>query len=108
MAVDITDRLRAVEQMNLAIEKAEASDKLKTTFLNNISHEVRTPLNGILGFAEIMSQSDLSESDRNESLIMLEESSDRLLNTITSYMDISLLTSGNLSLNKKDFSRERY
>jgi PAS domain S-box-containing protein len=103
MAIDITERLKAVEQMKLAKEKAEASDKLKTTFLNNISHEVRTPMNGILGFAEIMSQSDLSEEEKKDSISMLHESSDRLLNTITNYMDISLITSGNMSVNKKDF-----
>ena len=68
MTIDITERLKAAEQMKLAKEKAEASDKLKTTFLNNISHEVRTPLNGILGFAEIMSQSDLSEEEKKDSI----------------------------------------
>jgi hypothetical protein len=99
---DITDRKNATEKLKLAKEKAEASDKLKTTFLNNISHEVRTPLNGILGFAEIMSQPDLSEDDKKESLSMLFESSDRLLNTITNYMDISLITSGTMSIYKKD------
>jgi PAS domain S-box-containing protein len=100
---DITERVRASEQMKLAKEKAEASDKLKTSFLNNISHEVRTPLNGILGFAEIMAQPDLPEKDKNECITMLFDSSDRLLNTITNYMDISLLTSGNLTVYKKDF-----
>jgi PAS domain S-box-containing protein len=101
---DITDRKNVTEALKLAKEKAETSDRLKTEFLNNISHEVRTPLNGILGFAEIMSQSDLTEEDRRESLIMLHESSDRLLNTITNYMDISLIASGSLSVNKKDFA----
>ena len=100
---DITDRKNVSDALKLAKEKAEASDKLKTTFLNNISHEVRTPLNGILGFAEIMSQTDLPEEDKQLSLSMLFESSDRLLNTITNYMDISLITSGNMSINKKDF-----
>lgn len=100
---DITDRKNASEALKLAKEKAEASDKLKTTFLNNISHEVRTPMNGILGFAEIMSQPDLSEEEKKDSISMLHESSDRLLNTITNYMDISLITSGNMSVNKKDF-----
>ena len=104
---DITDRRNAIEALKLAKDKAEASDKLKTSFLNNISHEVRTPLNGILGFAEIMSQPYLSENDRKESLAMLFESSDRLLNTITNYMDISLITSGAISLYKKDFSPDQ-
>jgi PAS domain S-box-containing protein len=101
---DITDRKNVSEALRLAKEKAEASDKLKTTFLNNISHEVRTPLNGILGFAEIISKISLSEDEKRESLAMLYESSDRLLNTITSYMDISLLTSGNFTVHKKDFN----
>lgn len=100
---DITERVKAAEQMSLAREKAEASDRIKTTFLNNISHEVRTPLNGILGFAEIMNQTGLSDEERKESMLMLYQSSDRLLNTITSYMDISLLTSGAMSVNKNDF-----
>ena len=108
MVNDITEQVRAEEKLKLAKEKAEASDKLKTTFLNNISHEVRTPLNGILGFAEIMSQADLSEEDKKASLSMLFESSDRLLNTITNYMDISLITSGTMSLYKKDFIQNRF
>jgi hypothetical protein len=101
---DITDRKNASDALKLAKEKAETSDRLKTEFLNNISHEVRTPLNGILGFAEIISLHDLSESEKKDSLAMLFESSNRLLNTITNYMDISLISSGSLSVNKKDFS----
>jgi PAS domain S-box-containing protein len=104
MATDITERVRAAEQMKLAREKAEASDNLKTIFLNNISHEVRTPLNGILGFSEIISQPDLTDDEKKDSLRMLQESSDRLLNTINNYMDISLITSGNISVNFCDFS----
>jgi hypothetical protein len=100
---DITDRKNATEALKLAKEKAEASDWLKTEFLNNISHEVRTPLNGILGFAEIAFQQELSEEEKNSSHAMLQESSDRLLNTITNYMDISLITSGNMSVHNKDF-----
>jgi PAS domain S-box-containing protein len=101
---DITDRKNASDALRFAKEKAEASNKLKTDFLNNISHEVRTPLNGILGFAEIISLEGLSEEEKKDSMAMLFESSNRLLNTITNYMDISLITSGNLSVNKKDFS----
>jgi signal transduction histidine kinase/CheY-like chemotaxis protein len=104
---DITERKLAEKTLKFAKEKAEAGDKLKTTFLNNISHEVRTPLNGILGFAEIMSQTDLSEEEKQVSLSMLFESSDRLLDTITNYMDISLITSGSMAVNRKDFVPEK-
>ena len=101
---DITDRKNVTEALKLSKEKAEASDRLKTEFLNNISHEVRTPLNGILGFAEIISMPDLSEEEKKDSIAMLFESSNRLLNTITNYMDISLIASGSLTVNKKDCS----
>ncbi len=104
MATDITERVKAAEQMKFAKEKAEASDNLKTTFLNNISHEVRTPLNGIMGFVDIISQPDLTDRDKKESFMMLVESSNRLLDTITNYMDISLLTSGSMSVVIKDFN----
>ena len=99
---DITDRNNVTEALKLAKEKAEASDRLKTEFLNNISHEVRTPLNGILGFAEIISMPDLSEEEKKDSVAMLFESSNRLLNTITNYMDISLIASDSLTVTKKD------
>jgi PAS domain S-box-containing protein len=105
--LDITESKQAEIELRRAKEKVESSDKLKTTFLNNISHEVRTPLNGILGFAEIISQIDLSEEDKKLSLSMLFESSDRLLNTITNYMDISLITSGNMTENRKEFVPEQ-
>jgi PAS domain S-box-containing protein len=103
MAKDITETEEAAKQMELARKQAEAGDRLKTTFLNNISHEVRTPLNGIIGFAEIMSDPDLTDEVKKESLSMLYESSNRLIETITNYMDISLLTSNSLIINYKEF-----
>lgn len=98
-----TDRRNVSNALKIAKEKAEMSDRLKTDFLNNISHEVRTPLNGILGFAEIMSANNLSDEEKKESVSMLLESSNRLLNTINNYMDISLVSSGNLTISRKLF-----
>ncbi len=93
-------------EYNLIIEKerAEAADRLKTAFLNNISHEVRTPINGILGFGNMLMQPGISEEEKNEYFDILQISSNRLIDTITSFMDISLLTSGNMSVAKKKFS----
>ena len=90
-----------LNELIAARNKAEESDRLKSAFLNNISHEVRTPLNGILGFGQIMAQTGLSQTEKNEYLGILRKSVDRLMNTITSYVDISMIVSGSLSVNKK-------
>jgi PAS domain S-box-containing protein len=103
---DITERLKVEKEIKVARDKAEASDRIKTSFLNNISHEVRTPLNGILGFAEFISQDNLTYSEKKEALSMVYESSNRLMETITNYMDRSLLVSGEMTVNKTDFSPE--
>jgi PAS domain S-box-containing protein len=80
-------------------EKAEASDKLKTAFLNNISHEVRTPLNGIIGFSQLLNDIDASVEDKNDYVDALNMSVDRLTDTFNDIMDVSLLMSGNMPLN---------
>lgn len=101
---DITDQKRVEQELISAKERAEASDKLKTAFINNISHEVRTPLNGILGFTELLSQEGITPEEREQFRSLLKISSTRLLNTITNYMDISLLVSGNIVLRPRKFS----
>jgi PAS domain S-box-containing protein len=93
---DITERKKLNLELMEAKVRAEASDRLKTAFMNNISHEVRTPLNGILGFATLILRPDISTEDKSEYLEILHESSERLLNTITNYMDISLIVSGSI------------
>jgi CheY-like chemotaxis protein len=87
-----------------AKEKAEASDRLKSSFINNISHEIRTPLNGILGFGQILSEEDLEESEKEIYLQMLNSSSSRLIDTVTNFLDIAMLTSGNQKVYKKEFN----
>lgn len=101
---DITEQKCVEQELISAKEKAEASDKLKTAFINNISHEVRTPLNGILGFTELLSQEGITPEEREQFRSLLKISSTRLLNTITNYMDISLLVSGNIVLRPRSFS----
>ncbi len=101
MAYNVTDRQKAKRELEKAIAMAEASDKLKTAFLNNISHEVRTPLNGILGAVNILNEPDISREDLAEMLEIINESTERLIRTITDYMDISLINSDNLECRMK-------
>lgn len=79
-----------------AMQLAKASDQIKTDFLNNISHEVRTPLNGILGASTLLTDDDIPKETKIEMLGILNDSTRRLLRTITQYMDISLLSSDNM------------
>lgn len=100
-------RERTLELEKIAIDllaaknKAEASDRLKTSFLQTISHEIRTPMNGILGFASLLTAPDLSEDDKLEYVGLMGSSADRLINTITDYVNISLINSNNLEVNKQ-------
>jgi len=105
---DITERKQAREELLKAKEKAEAGDKLKSAFLQNISHELRTPLNGIIGFSDMITQMDNSEADRIEFSKMIKKSSTRLVNTITSYMDISMIVSGMTEISKSPFSLREF
>ncbi|MFZ4462968.1 MAG: PAS domain S-box protein [Bacteroidales bacterium] len=93
---NITEKLNAERALMKAKNLAEASDQLKTSFLNNISHEVRTPLNGIMGGVSLIADPDLTEDDRKDIYDIINQSTDRLIQTITDFMDISLLTSGNM------------
>jgi len=86
-----------------AKNQAQESDKLKTAFMNNISHEIRTPLNGILGFAQLISDPDTSNEKREKYFEVMNKSGFRLISTITNIMDISLIVSGGMEVNKKTF-----
>ena len=105
---NITERKLAREELMKAKEKAEANDKLKSAFIQNISHELRTPLNGILGFSEMITQMDNSEEDRIEFGKMIKKSSNRLINTITSYMDISMIVSGITEIHLLTFNLNKF
>lgn len=105
--IDITDKKRVEQELIKAKQSAEASDKLKTAFLNNISHEIRTPLNGILGFAQIITNPNFPDDEKAIYFKMLNASSDRLLNTVTNFIDISILSSGNQQVVRTECSPQR-
>jgi signal transduction histidine kinase/ActR/RegA family two-component response regulator len=84
-----------------AEQKAIDSDKLKTAFLQNISHEIRTPMNSIVGFSELLKDRKSSESDKSQYLDMIAKGSDQLLNIVNEVLDISLIETGNITVNKQ-------
>ncbi len=107
----VKERTSELEMQNIELiaakEKAEASDRLKSSFISNISHEIRTPLNGILGFGQILSDVEIEAEERELYIKMLKSSSSRLINTITNFLDISLLTSGNQKVFRKEINASK-
>jgi PAS domain S-box-containing protein len=91
---DITERKQMLEDLILAKEQAEQSDKLKSAFLANMSHEIRTPMNGILGFTELLKVADLSDEKKQKYINVIQKSGVRLLNIINDIVDISKIEAG--------------
>ena len=104
VTIDVTEKKAAEQELIKAKEKAEAGDKLKSAFIHNISHEVRTPLSGIIGFSEMLLQPDLPPDQKTGFSEDIKKSSLRLLKTINGYMDISMIVSGNIQVCNKRFS----
>ncbi|MCE1190128.1 MAG: PAS domain S-box protein [Ignavibacteria bacterium] len=89
------ERQREELELFIAKEKAQESDKLKTTLLSNMSHEFRTPLNGILGYAELLTDNLTNLIDRNMAR-SITRSGQRLMQTLDSILDLSQLESNKL------------
>ena len=96
---DTTERKLAETAIRDALVKAESGDRLRKAFMNNISHEIRTPLNGILGFSDLLIQPGTTNEEQLLYFSLLEMSSNRLLDTVTNYMDMALIASGNMKIN---------
>ncbi|WP_262692307.1 PAS domain-containing hybrid sensor histidine kinase/response regulator [Kordiimonas aestuarii] len=103
---DMTAETRAKSELVQAKEAAENANRAKTVFLSSISHEVRTPLNAILGFAqlfEIGPSSQLTDRQR-EYLNHIRSSGEHLLTLINEVLDLSQLECGNLKLSIESVS----
>lgn len=101
---DISERKRLENQLSQSILKAEESDKLKSSFLANLSHEVRTPLNGILGFTNLMLADDISDKERKEYGAFVESSGNQLLVMMDNILKISMIEVEKMSVKYSTFN----
>jgi two-component system, sensor histidine kinase and response regulator len=88
IAEDITDRKRALVEMELARAAAEAADRAKSEFLANISYGIRTPMNGIMGMTDLLLDTHLT-AEQTEYLQMVRTSADALLIILNDIQDFS-------------------
>lgn len=98
IARDIAQRKQIISDLIYAKEKAEESDRLKTAFLANVSHEIRTPMNGIMGFLELLKRPNLSEDRKEKFIEVVNQSGERLLETINKIVEVSKIESGQIDV----------
>lgn len=101
---DITIRKQQQTELIKAKLKAEESDKLKTAFISNISHELRTPMNGIIGFSKLITDNSVTNEEKKIFSNALIESTNRLLNTIEEVLLISQIQNNQIDLFITKFS----
>jgi len=96
----VNDRTKKLEY---ALTKAKESDELKSAFLANMSHEIRTPMNAITGFSSLLNENSLTSEERAEFTQIIESNSKDLLKIIDEILDLSLIESNQLKLEKEIF-----
>lgn len=100
LAANDTQKLN--EKLEIALKKAEDASLAKTSFLNNMSHDIRTPMNVILGYAQLM-ENELNGKDIPEALEHLEklqQSGNLLLSIINNVLDMARIESGRMEIDE--------
>jgi hypothetical protein len=99
---DVTERKRLAREAAIAHDLAVEASNMKSAFLANVSHEVRTPMNGVIGMTEMLLQTRLDDEQRTYAE-QVEQSSEHMLAIINDILDISKIETGHLALDVSDF-----
>ncbi len=92
---------RKQNELEDALQMAQAASRAKTTFLSNMSHDIRTPMNAIIGFTELAA-THIDDPERvRDCLSTISQSSEHLLSLINDVLDMSRIESGKMTLHEK-------
>lgn len=108
LAVSTDSKMSELENTNMALEnalkEAEAANKAKSSFLSNMSHDIRTPMNAIMGMTSI-GLAHIDEKARvQDCLLKIKTASSHLMSLVNDVLDMSRIDSGRLTLNEQEFS----
>jgi len=97
------DQMQEVQtSCEVDLARAQLSSRVKSVFLENVSHEIRSSMNGIVGMTDLVLETDLSDEQR-QYLEMVNSSVDRLLVVVNEVLDFSRIEAGELDLQPEDF-----
>nr|WP_257622548.1 transporter substrate-binding domain-containing protein [Aeromonas hydrophila] len=96
--IDVSERIRLLDELAAASQEAQKSNRAKSTFLATMSHEIRTPMNAIIGLLELTLRRDRLHEEDKTSLSIAHGSARDLLSLIGDILDISKIESGRLEL----------
>ena len=96
----VFSRRRHMKQLSKAYQKALEADKMKTRFIQNVSHEVRTPLNIISGFSQVIANPELTETveERQHMAEMMQQSAGQITNLIDEIIGLSLIETSTIAV----------
>ena len=103
ISIDISQRKKAEEALQLAKERAEVANQAKSEFLASMSHDLRTPLNAILGLSEILEGTQLNKEQKNY-VQGISEAGTSLLRLIEDILNFSKFEAGKVKLNMECFN----
>jgi signal transduction histidine kinase len=98
LVANLTTRQANELKLLNAKNKAEEADRLKSSFLANMSHDIRIPMTAIIGFSDLLADSDLTIGEREEFIELISKSGHDLLTLIDNIVDLSKIETGQLKL----------
>lgn len=103
---DCTEDKNLRFQLEQALHIAKVANKSKSNFLSNMSHDIRTPMNAIIGFAKLLEKNTSDEKKVKDYINKISNASKHLLGLINDILDMSKIESGNTTVNLQEFSIE--
>ena len=99
---NLAENYRKMEEITIAKENAEKNEQRKLSYLINIAHEIKTPVNAIAGFSQLLMENDQSPGNRQKFLDIILESSTDLVEIINNVSEISNIETGLIKITEKE------
>ncbi len=106
LALDVTDHVKGKQSLEKAKQIAENASQMKQEFIANMSHEIRTPMNAIIGFANLLSETQLDQL-QGEFVDSIKISGENLLALVNDILDFSKIEAGKLEIENEDFDLKK-